>query len=84
MSIVHKLSEECMKSELDLFEVPPTQKNIESGQWVEYYPISSIGSGPIEFNVKGSAEEYIDLSQTFLYTQCNSKSRQCRVRFSCR
>ena len=69
MSLIHKLSDECMKSELDIFEVPPTQRSIESGQWIEYYPLSALASGPIEYLVKGSTEEYIDLSQTFLYVQ---------------
>ena len=39
MNSVHKMSERCMKSELDLFCVPQTQKTIQSGLWIEYYPI---------------------------------------------
>ncbi|KAJ8048841.1 hypothetical protein HOLleu_01315 [Holothuria leucospilota] len=40
------------------------------GQWIEYHPIANItDSGPIEFYVSGSSEEYIDLPQTQLYVR---------------
>jgi hypothetical protein len=67
MSFLHKQSYECSKTELDLFEVPPTQVSFEAARIVEYYPISVIDNGPIEFFISGSSDEYIDLSQTFLY-----------------
>ena len=70
MSLVHQHSCECMKSELDLFAVPPTQASIEYGHWVEHRPLSSItDSGPIEFNISGSGDDYLDLNNTFLYLQ---------------
>ena len=65
MSFLHKQSYECTKTELDLFEVPPTQIYLEAARIVEYFPIASIDNGPIEFFISGSSEEYIDLSQTF-------------------
>ncbi|XP_030831447.1 uncharacterized protein F54H12.2-like [Strongylocentrotus purpuratus] len=41
--------------------------SILKGPWVEYHPVSNItDSAPIEFNVAGTAEEYVDLSQTML------------------
>ncbi|XP_072181336.1 uncharacterized protein F54H12.2-like [Diadema setosum] len=41
--------------------------SIVKGPWVEYHPVSSItDEGPIEFNVSGTSEEYLDLSQTML------------------
>ncbi|KAK3087761.1 hypothetical protein FSP39_010279 [Pinctada imbricata] len=59
-----------MKSELDLFAVPHTQASIEYGHWVEHRPLSSItDSGPIEFNISGSGDDYLDLNNTFLYLQ---------------
>ena len=67
MSFLHKQSYECSKTELDLFEVPPTQVSFEAARIVEYYPISVADNGPIEFFISGSSDEYIDLSQTFLY-----------------
>jgi hypothetical protein len=71
MSLIHKLSSECTKSELDLFDVPPTQIAYESARMVDYYPLANIGNGPIEFFVSGSSnEEYIDPSQTFLLVKC--------------
>ena len=70
MAFVHPLSSECLKSELDIFSVPPTQTSIESGSYVEYNPISSINDGsPIEFVISGSGQDYIDLANTQLYVK---------------
>ncbi|XP_071476684.1 uncharacterized protein F54H12.2-like [Diadema antillarum] len=67
MALLHDKSDVCCKSELDLFTVPHTQMSIVKGPWVEYHPVSSItDEGPIEFNVFGTSEEYLDLSQTML------------------
>ena len=58
---------QCIRSELELFSLPPLQTAIEEGQWVEYNPVSSINSGaPIEFVVTGSGNEYADLSKTLI------------------
>ena len=67
MAFVHPSSCECTKSELDLFNVPPTQTAIESSQWIEHRPLTSLSGGaPVEFVITGSGEEYIDLSETYL------------------
>ena len=66
-SLVHPLSCTCGKSELELFAVPPTQTAINSSEWVEYRPITSLtDTGPIEFMISGSGEEYLYLSETYL------------------
>ena len=68
MAFVHHESQECTKSELNLFTIPATQTSITKGQWIEYHPLSNItDSGPIEFNVSGSGEEYLDLARTLLF-----------------
>ena len=68
MAFVHHESQECTKSELDLFTIPATQTSITKGQWIEYHPLSNItDSGPIEFSVSGSGEEYLDLARTLLF-----------------
>ena len=70
MAFVHNDSCECVKSELDLFTVPPTQTSIEHGQWVEYHPLAQFSDGgPIEFHISGSGSEYLDLSETQIYTK---------------
>lgn len=62
--------QECTKSELDLFAAPHLQTSIEKGYWVECFPVSNLtDSGPIEFNVPGSGEEYGDLRQAWLYVK---------------
>lgn len=70
MSFLLKGSPECVKTELELFNLPATQTAIESGQWIEFHPLSNVfDGGPVEFHISGSAEEYIDLSQTQLYVK---------------
>ena len=70
MAFVHHESNECSKSELDLFSIPPTQTSISKGQWIECHPLSNIiDTGPIEFNVSGSGDEYLDLARTQLYVK---------------
>ena len=66
MNFVHANSQECTKSELDLFSVPPTQVSLERGLWVDHQPVSSVeGGGPITFLSAGT-EDYVDLSKTIL------------------
>ena len=67
MAFVHYESQECTKSELDLFTIPATQTSIAKGQWIEFHPLSNItDTGPVKFNVSGTGEEYLDLAKTQL------------------
>ena len=70
MAFVHEDSCACAKSELDLFCLPPTQTSILKSRSVEYSPISILGSGPVEFAVSGSGEDYTDLANTYLRVIC--------------
>ncbi|XP_035226306.1 uncharacterized protein F54H12.2-like [Stegodyphus dumicola] len=70
MAFLLKDSPECAKSELNLFTLPPTQTVIERGQWIEFHPLANVTDGsPVEFNVAGSGDDYLDLSQTQLYVK---------------
>lgn len=67
MAFLHSQSSECAKSELDLFKIPPTQTSIEESHWTYYNPVTTISDdSPIEFQVPGHGEEYIDLAHTML------------------
>ena len=47
-----------------------TQTSISKGSWIEYHPLSNITeSGPIDFYVSGSGEEYLDLARTQLFVK---------------
>ena len=55
-----------------MFSVPPTQTSMESGKrnWIEYHPLTSVADGsPIEFEISGSGEDYIDFGNSMLYVQ---------------
>ena len=67
MKLLHEQSSQCLRSELDLFSLPPTQTAVDGSQWVEHSPVSTITSpSPIEFIVSGSGEDYMDLNNTLL------------------
>ena len=70
MALLHGLSEECLKSELDLFTVPMTQTAIEKNAYVEIAPISALSdTTPLEFFIAGNGEDYIDLNNILLFTR---------------
>ncbi|XP_011684664.1 PREDICTED: uncharacterized protein F54H12.2-like [Wasmannia auropunctata] len=67
MSFLHTHSSKCLKNELDLFSLPPTQTSIESSQWIYYKPVTSLaGNAPVEFVIPGHGEDYLDLTHTLL------------------
>ena len=68
--IVHPNSCECTKSELHLFEVPPTQTSVEHGYWAQKGLTSALtDQGLYEFVVSGAGDEYIDLANTYLFVE---------------
>ena len=76
MAFINSASCECAKSELDLFTLQPTQTSIEESAVVEYHPISSIqNKGPIEFDVTGTGDQYIDVSNIQLYIRAKITKR---------
>ena len=49
---VHKDSNDCSFSSLDLFLLPPTQSSFQKGKSIDYHPITSLSDGgPREFKV---------------------------------
>ena len=70
MAFVHEQWCEFLKSELDLYSVPPTQTSVENGNWIEYHPLTTVGDdSPIEFDINGNGEDYMDLANTMLYVR---------------
>ena len=70
MALVHPNSCECTKSELDLFEVPPTQTSVEYRYWEQKGLTSALtDQGPYEFAVSGVGDDYIDLANTYLFVE---------------
>ena len=67
MKLLHEQSSQCIRSELDLFSLPPTQTVVDGSQCVEHIPVSTITSySPIDFIVSVSGEDYMDLNNTLL------------------
>ena len=65
---VHKNSNDCSSSSLDLFLLPPTQSSFQKGKSIDYHPVTSLSDGgPIEFKVFGSGKEFLDLARSYLY-----------------
>ena len=69
MAFLHSGSCASLKSEVNLFNVPPTQTTIENLNYIQYKPISSLTEGsPIEYSIPGTSE-CIDLAHTLLSVQ---------------
>jgi hypothetical protein len=71
--MMHPDSCACGTDSLELFKVPTTNVTLEDSKWMEYYPISSTLNSdavPIEFEIKGQGDEYLDLSQSYLQVVC--------------
>ena len=68
MSLLHQKSGETVDSGLDIFSVPPTQTSIDSGGYVEYFPLAVLNqSTNIEFDISNNnGSEYLDLANTFI------------------
>ena len=65
---VHKDSNDCSSSNLDLFLLPPTELSFQKGKSINYHPITSLSEGgPIEFKVSGGGKKFLDLAQSYLY-----------------
>jgi len=70
MAFISNQSCKCLKSELDLFSVPQTQTSLENGNWIEYHLLTTVGDdSPIEFDINGTGEDYINLANTMLLVQ---------------
>ena len=71
-SILDAASQECMKSELELFHVHDTQASLGNYRYVKYYPITSLDrGGPLEIVVQGNSDTYFDLYDTYLFLDFN-------------
>ncbi|XP_073502245.1 uncharacterized protein F54H12.2-like [Phyllobates terribilis] len=71
MAFVHNASVEFTKSELDIFDFPPTQTSIEKSFFIEVQPIAALAdNAPLEFFISGSGEYYFDLNNTLLFISC--------------
>ena len=43
---------------------------MEQGSWIEYHPLTAVrDGGPIEFEISGSGEDYIDFANSVLYVK---------------
>ena len=59
---------ECKNSSLCIFDKPGVLTDIQSSTTVDYYPVNTVTpSGPLEFTINGSGEDYIDLNSISLY-----------------
>src|SRR5215813_4729473 len=68
--IIHQDSGVSTNSEIDLFSLPSTSFDEDSGSWSSYLPVGTLSqNAPIEFSISGT-DEHLDLSKTLLHIQC--------------
>ena len=67
---IHKDSDMCGKSELDLFTVPATQVEMNKRFWEDVDAASSIGASyTIEFLCAANSDVYTDLANRYLHVK---------------
>ena len=72
MALVHPNSCECTKSELDLFEVPPTHTSVAYGYWEQKELTSDLmDQGPYKFAVSRAGDDYNNLANTYLFVEAH-------------
>ena len=70
MALLDMHSQDCGKSELELFDIPSTQTSIEDSRYEPCYPLTSLDrGGPVELKYRGGDDEYLDLNDTYLYVR---------------
>jgi hypothetical protein len=67
----HECSQECGKSELDLFSMPPTQIVLNDAVFHTLSPVSASATGAFQFEIEGDSIHYLDLSHTELWVTVN-------------
>src|SRR5678815_5537882 len=69
MHFLHPSSPDCCQSELDLFSVNPTQISVSESNFISINPVHAITNTdvPLEFNIPGTSDQYLDPSNVFLY-----------------
>ena len=68
MALIDACSEECLKSELEIFALPPTQASVEETRVEIFDPLTSLDrAGPVHFKVQAGEDCYIDTNEIFLY-----------------
>lgn len=79
MAYINSHKSPTVKTELDIFAVPPTQSSVESGAIQCYRPVSALtNNAPIEFIIPPSNEEYLDLSHTTLHIMVRLNGAQAQ------
>ena len=70
---VHEKSQESIRSELNIFSLPPTDvSSVTSSDFVQFYPRMTITDdfSPLEFVIQTEATSYLDLANSFLKLSC--------------
>ena len=68
MALLDVCSDECLKSELELFDLPPTQASIEETRIEQFDPLTSLDrSSTVHFKVQIGDDYYIDPNEVYLY-----------------
>ena len=71
--VIHPLSGIAPLPQFELWSISPTQISVDHDVDMEARPLSTLSSTqPIEFNVTSAEDEYINLSETYLYIKARA------------
>jgi len=71
MSLIDNLSNPAIRGQASLFSLLATDTTVESSFYAEYKPVVNIqdSDARIEFRVTGNSNQYLDLSDSFMYAK---------------
>ncbi|WP_316399519.1 hypothetical protein, partial [Bradyrhizobium sp. 33ap4] len=67
VNVIQPDSPLCTKSETRIFDVAPTQYEIDDCTYQQFFPVTGVSSSVIKFNISNLGSHYLDLSSTFLH-----------------
>ena len=69
-TLLHSESCPTVSSQLDLFNVPPSQTSLDDSYFIEYKPVSSLSANSaVEFSIPPDDEKYLDLENSYLHVR---------------
>jgi hypothetical protein len=67
--LLSALKVQSVRSELDIFRLPPVDSSLVSAEFVPFYPTTSVklGNNDIDFSIFVNGSRYLDLFNSFIY-----------------
>ena len=82
-TLTYEGSKQEFRSQLNIFELPPSDVSVASTTWLNITPSSSISDSfsPIIFNVPASHTQYYDLANSYMLVKVTKWIKICNIAY---